>query len=106
VELKISPIESFSEFCSLRGYKSTRQRCSLVNEIFNLGGSFALDDLLEAITVKGMAISRATVFQTLKILEEAGMIDKKEQLYSIRKRWRACLICRMLGKMENGDALR
>jgi Fur family ferric uptake transcriptional regulator len=79
----MSPQERFSEFCLARGYKCTKQRCALVSEIFRFNKSFTVDELLAALAAKGVSVSRVTTFRTLKILEEAGMIDKDDATYRL-----------------------
>jgi Fe2+ or Zn2+ uptake regulation protein len=81
--------ERFSAYCLARGYACTAQRRKLVTEIFKDAQPFGVNDLLDRLTSSGFAVSRATIWRTLAILQEAGMIHREDGGYSVRKSDRA-----------------
>jgi Fur family ferric uptake transcriptional regulator len=61
---------------SNRGLKYTRQRDQLIRQIMNLNDHFSADLLYVKLRVKGINISRATIYRTLTLFEECGIIKK------------------------------
>lgn len=58
------------------GYKCTPQRHEVFDEILRLGGHFSAEELVERLRERtgGPAISRATVYRTLPVLLECGLL--------------------------------
>ena len=69
-----SPEEKFREFLGLRGEKLTTQRRTLVNHIFNSHKHFDADELVADLRNAGLRVSRSTVYRTLSLLVEAGLL--------------------------------
>ena len=61
---------------SNRGLKYTRQRDQLIRQILNLNDHFSADTLYIKLKIKGINISRATIYRTLTLFEECGIIKK------------------------------
>src|SRR5262249_28097712 len=66
----------FSDFLSRRGLKATRERTALFDEIFSTHRHFDADDLVARMREKGKKISRATVYRTLELLHECGLVGR------------------------------
>lgn len=58
------------------GLKYTPERAQILNTIFELDGIFEAEGLMERTRDTGMRISKATVYRTLKLLEDAGIIEQ------------------------------
>lgn len=69
-----SPEEKFREFLELRGEKLTEPRRLLVNHIFNTHKHFDADELVSDLRQAGRRVSRSTVYRTLRLLVEAGLL--------------------------------
>lgn len=69
-----SPEEKFREFLEIRGEKLTGPRRLLVRHIFDSHKHFDADELVRDIHDAGHEISRSTVYRTLRLLVEAGLL--------------------------------
>jgi Fur family transcriptional regulator, ferric uptake regulator len=69
-----APIEKFREFLEIRGEKLTEPRRVLVQHIFNSHKHFDADELVRDLHDAGNQVSRATVYRTLRLLVEAGLL--------------------------------
>jgi Fur family ferric uptake transcriptional regulator len=58
------------------GIRFTKQRDLLMRQILNLNDHFSADLLYVKLRVKGINISRATIYRTLTLFEECGIIKK------------------------------
>jgi Fur family ferric uptake transcriptional regulator len=69
-----SPVEKFREFLEIRAEKLTERRRLLVQHIFNSHKHFDADELVRDLHDAGHRVSRATVYRTLRLLVEAGLL--------------------------------
>jgi Fur family ferric uptake transcriptional regulator len=69
-----APVEKFREFLEIRGEKLTERRRTLVAHIFNSHKHFDADELVRDLHDAGHRVSRATVYRTLRLLVEAGLL--------------------------------
>lgn len=69
-----SPEEKFREFLEIRGEKLTEQRRTLVRHIFNSHKHFDADELAADLREAGLKGSRSTVYRTLKLMVDAGLL--------------------------------
>jgi Fur family ferric uptake transcriptional regulator len=56
--------------------RPTRERFLLLDEIMHTGGHFDADDLFAKLNAKGVQVSRATVYNTLDLLVDCGLISR------------------------------
>jgi Fur family ferric uptake transcriptional regulator len=69
-----SPEEKFREFLEIRGEKLTDARRILIRHIFSTHKHFDADELVADLHTAGRRVSRATVYRTLRLLVEAGLL--------------------------------
>jgi Fur family ferric uptake transcriptional regulator len=69
-----SPEQKFREFLEIRGEKLTEPRRILVRHIFDTHKHFDADELVADLHQAGRRVSRATVYRTLRLLVEAGLL--------------------------------
>lgn len=69
-----NPVERFREFLEIRGDKLTDPRRILVKHIFNTHKHFDADELVRDLYDAGDQVSRSTVYRTLRLLVEAGLL--------------------------------
>ena len=76
VEVSLTPLERFEEYLQSRGKRITQQRRLLVNHVFRRHEHFDADDLIDEIprTSGERAVSRPTVYRTLRELVDAGLL--------------------------------
>lgn len=72
----VAPLEKYREFLAAKGLRMTRERSIIVEEIFNSHEHFDADLLIERLARGGRRVSRSTIYRSLKMLEEAGLIRK------------------------------
>lgn len=68
--------ESFHRLLDKKGLKFTRERKELIAEILRLKTHFDADGLHEQLKEKGSQISRDTVYRTIPLLLECGVVQK------------------------------
>jgi Fur family ferric uptake transcriptional regulator len=66
----------FGEFLKRKGLKTTRERAALFDEIFSTHRHFDAEDLVLRMRERGKKISRATVYRTLELLHECGLVGR------------------------------
>lgn len=66
----------FRRYLKADGQKYTPERAHILDVIIELDGLFEADQLLEKVRGSGFRVSKATVYRTLKLLEEAGIIER------------------------------
>lgn len=69
-----SPVDKFREFLEIRGDKLTDSRRVMVRHIFNTHKHFDADELARDLYDAGHKVSRSTVYRTLRLLVEAGLL--------------------------------
>ncbi|MEM7481405.1 MAG: Fur family transcriptional regulator [Acidobacteriota bacterium] len=68
--------EQFVQGVRQRGLRMTAERLALFDEIFSHHGHIDADQLLATLREKSAKISRATVYRTLDLLVECGLVHK------------------------------
>jgi Fur family ferric uptake transcriptional regulator len=66
----------FRRHLRAEGQKYTPERAHILDTIINIDGLFEADTLLESVRGDGFTVSKATVYRTLKLLEDAGIIQR------------------------------
>lgn len=74
VAVNESPEEKFREFLEIRGEKLTQPRRVLVRHVFDSHKHFDADELVTDLQGAGQKVSRSTVYRTLRLLVEAGLL--------------------------------
>ena len=96
----------FHEHLRRKGLRLTPERRAVLQEVVAMKGPFEPEDLLLRLRKKGVSVSRASVYRTLPLLVESGLIE--EAIYKDRKtRYEKCtekehhdhLICTSCGKI-------
>ena len=68
--------EHFREFLATRKLRMTREREELLAAIFHAPRHFEAEDLIKTLKQRDGRVSRATVYRTLSLLEECGILRK------------------------------
>jgi len=68
--------ERFREFLYAQKGKVTNERLALLRVLYEHEGHFSVDELLELLRERGMSVSRATVYRTLDLLDQSGLVRK------------------------------
>ena len=70
----------FREFLEKKGCKLTKERAAILIEVFSNHGHFDPEDLFFKIRDKGMKASRASIYRTLQLLLECGLVEQVERV--------------------------
>ena len=68
-------IRVFQEFLKKRSLRQTRERDAILHEVLAMGDHFDVDELYIRLKKKS-AVSRASVYRTIPLLIEAGLITE------------------------------
>ena len=68
--------QSLTSFLKERKLRNTPERIEILEEVMKSTGHFDADDLHGKLRAKGAKVSRATVYNTLDLLLECGLISK------------------------------
>jgi Fur family ferric uptake transcriptional regulator len=71
--LRKDPKGPWREYLARKGLKTTQQREAIVDAFLRTSGHVALEDLLSSARRKHPRVGLATVYRTVKLLEEAGI---------------------------------
>jgi Fur family ferric uptake transcriptional regulator len=69
--------DTFRRFLKTRGLKLTTQRGAILDHAVSVRGHFSAEELFEGLRGVG-GISKATVYRTLALLVEAGLLDEHD----------------------------
>ena len=67
---------TLSEYLKEKNLRITRERFLLLEEIMKTNKHFDADELYASLIAKGLKVSRATVYNTLDLLVDCGLISK------------------------------
>lgn len=96
----------FREFLSAKGHKSTKERDEILDLILTLEGHFDPDDLFVKLRTKGSKVSKASIYRTIPLLIESGLIEEVERVDKhahyervVRDRHHDHMICIQCGRV-------
>lgn len=72
--------EKFKEFLLTRGLKLTKERKEILDEILSLQKHFDPEELFIRLRAKGSKVSRASIYRTIPLLIESGLIEEVEKI--------------------------
>ncbi|WP_437228874.1 Fur family transcriptional regulator [Planctomicrobium sp. SH661] len=78
VSVAVSPAEKYREFLATKGLRMTPERSIIVEEVFSTHEHFDADQLIQRLVRRsdGTRVSRSTIYRSIALLEEAGLIRK------------------------------
>jgi Fur family ferric uptake transcriptional regulator len=107
-----SESEAFREFLGKKGMRATPEREAILAEVFAEHEHFDVEELIMRLRRKGQRLSRATVYRTLSLLVESGLVQEVffedghmhyEHIYGHEHHCHLrCLGCRKIIEFRNG----
>ena len=70
--------EKFLQFLDQKNLRTTSQRRAIVDTVFGTDQHFTAEQLLEWAREKDSSVSRATVYRTLPLLTESGLVHEMD----------------------------
>ncbi len=100
--------KAFTQFLSKRKMRKTPERFAILRKALEMNSHFDVDALHIAIEGDGYHVSRATVYNTVELLEEAGILRKNvfgqnSAIYEVRRDNHIHLVCKICGKIREID---
>lgn len=68
----------FVEFLATKSLRVTSQRQAIIDAVFGTDQHFTADELLEWARTRDASVSRATVYRTLPLLTESGLVREMD----------------------------
>ena len=96
---------SFTEFLNSEKLRKTPERYAILRKALELHSHFEVDTLHIAIEKDGYHVSRATVYNTVELLEKAGILKKNifgqnTAIYEVNHDNHIHLFCKRCGKIR------
>ncbi len=66
----------FHKYLKSKGLKLTRERITILDQVFSVHDHFDVEDLLYMLRKDKKQVSRASVYRTLSLLVESGLVEK------------------------------
>src|SRR5258705_13984084 len=70
--------KKFMDFLGTRNLRLTSQRLAIIDTVFNTDKHFTAEELLEWSRARDKSVSRATVYRTLPLLTESGLVREMD----------------------------
>lgn len=93
-------VKQFEDYLKSCGLRLTQKRLDVLNQVFDYPGHFQTEDLLVQMRRNGYLVSRPTIYRTLPLLVQSGLLTefidaqkntRYESIHSLREH--AHLIC-------------
>lgn len=96
---------AFTRFLSEGKYRKTPERFAILRKAIELHSHFEVDALHGAIEADGYHVSRATVYNTVELLEKAGILSKNvfgqnSATYEVKHDNHIHLVCKRCGMIR------
>lgn len=108
--LNIDTIEAaFTRFLTEGKYRKTPERFAILRKALELHSHFEVDALHGAIEADGYHVSRATVYNTVELLEKAGILKRNvfgqnSAIYEVHHDNHIHLVCKRCGKIREVES--
>jgi Fur family ferric uptake transcriptional regulator len=106
----------FREYLRARGLKYTRERHALLEEVLSTPEHFEAEQLLISLRQSGKRVAKATIYRTLPLLVDCGIINQVQFGDSMARYEHTfgqgphdhmvCLRCRRIIEFDSGEVLR
>lgn len=112
-KLKAQVREEFEEYLTVRKHRKTPERFAILEHIYSTKGHFDMDSLYRSMGEISLRVSRATLYNTIDLLLDCGLVVKHQFGGSMSKYERAygnenhdhiiCTSCGEVWESKNGN---
>lgn len=97
--------KKLADFLISRNLRKTPERFEILRSTLECKGHFDVERLYNMLEFKGYHVSKATIYNTLEILSEAGIVrkllfDTHQAMYELADDTHAHLVCTQCGKIR------
>lgn len=97
--------ERFKNYLNKRNLRKTPERFALLDKAMTIPGHFDVDALYEAMEIAGYHVSRATIYSTLELLVDCGLLNRhifgsRKTSYEVALGSHFHLVCTVCGKIQ------
>lgn len=103
----------FTDYLNLHKHRKTPERYAILDHIYSSKGHFDMDSLYNAMTESPFRVSRATLYNTIELLLDSGLVIKHQFGANVSQYERAygnenhdhliCLGCGEVKEYKNGN---
>ncbi len=115
LKLKKQVKDEFTEYLTLHKHRKTPERFAILDHIYSTKGHFDMDSLYKSMVDTNFRVSRATLYNTMDLLLDCGLVVKHQFGGSMSKYERSygnenhnhliCITCGAVREMRNDDLL-
>ncbi|MCM1349287.1 MAG: transcriptional repressor [Firmicutes bacterium] len=73
---KTTAVAAFTQYMIARRLRKTPERYAILDKVFDTVGHFSIDSLHAIVDTDGYTVSRATVYNTIELLIDAGLVRR------------------------------
>lgn len=104
-QTNISPRERFRQYLAERQLRKTPERFALLDKALSITGHFGADVLYESMEASGYHVSRATIYSTLELLVDCGLLNRhmfgsRKTCFEVALGSHFHLVCNACGKIR------
>ncbi len=77
-KLRIQVREEFSDYLDVRKYRKTKERFAILDHIYTSADHFDMESLQESMNETSLRVSRATLYNTMDLLLDCGLVVKHQ----------------------------
>lgn len=113
IKLKEQVREEFTTYLNLHKHRKTPERYAILDHIYSTKGHFDMDNLYNSMKQTNFRVSRATLYNTIELLLDCGLVVKHQFGANVSQYERAygnenhdhliCLSCGEVKEYKNGN---
>ena len=73
---KLAAMATFTQYMQMHRMRKTPERYAIMEKVFDTVSHFSIDSLHTLVESDGYHVSRATVYNTIELLIEAGLVRR------------------------------
>lgn len=104
-QTNLSPREKFRQYLVDHQLRKTPERFALLDKAITLQGHFGADALYDSMEASGYHVSRATIYSTLDLLVDCGLLNRhmfgsRKTCFEVALGSHFHLVCNVCGKIR------